>query len=620
MQKRINTKASSGPFPSLPLSLPNLPSPSRALAFVPAFVRVGAAVATNASVPTQRLRPPPNAPVLPARRGLAFNDNPLIPALGSTPRTNIVAPLSNAGLGVGLAADNRYRHSNVARQKISAANKGNIPWNKGRKHSEETKQKISQATKAAMGTPEIRAKLRFHATGRKHSEETKRKIRSSTRKKRAGNAGLYSKSQRRTPVPFVFKSEALSLLDSRISKRYRAETSEANGSFAGRPKRPMPESTKRKLSERIRALWAEDGDYRDRVRLGIESRKEKSGRSSLTDTHRANISKTLKEKHAARRKEMGLPFSSKPRARRPRKVTPGNDPAVGTRFSEAFLTPEAKLARDERRELTRKLLDDAEEVEKESNTRKARESAQMKRAAEEKELAKIRKEAREAQNNDRILIESLALAGQLPSLEEECAMVGSTFQFGSSTQTELPFMQTAGFDSTDALFLDPVESLPDPLVDDPMASTTAATATTALFESSSSSNAFGGSLFTANPFPLMAEKAASTASTTSKKKKRRKKSLDDDEVLSMPFMGNEAVFAEEAEDDDDDDDELEEPVSMSNSSVQDSSALKGTVIKDDLAGEVSATGDLESIIFGSPNRKVYRYVNGERVLQTLRNS
>ena len=42
-----------------------------------------------------------------------------------------------------------HPHTLESRLKISAANKGKVPWNVGKKHSEETKRKIAEATRAA---------------------------------------------------------------------------------------------------------------------------------------------------------------------------------------------------------------------------------------------------------------------------------------------------------------------------------------------------------------------------------------------------------------------------------------------------------------------------------------
>lgn len=43
------------------------------------------------------------------------------------------------------------------RRKIGLANKGKVPWNKGRKHSEETREIISQRTKEALRNPKVKS-------------------------------------------------------------------------------------------------------------------------------------------------------------------------------------------------------------------------------------------------------------------------------------------------------------------------------------------------------------------------------------------------------------------------------------------------------------------------------
>lgn len=63
------------------------------------------------------------------------------------------------------------------RQKIGHANRGRVPWNKGKSHSEATKRRIAESTRRAMARPDVRAKL---ALARKSkdpvSPDTKKKI------------------------------------------------------------------------------------------------------------------------------------------------------------------------------------------------------------------------------------------------------------------------------------------------------------------------------------------------------------------------------------------------------------------------------------------------------------
>lgn len=61
------------------------------------------------------------------------------------------------------------------RLRISKANKGKVPWNKGRKHSPETVALIRERTKQAMRDPKVKKKIMDWA-GHPHSEDTKMKI------------------------------------------------------------------------------------------------------------------------------------------------------------------------------------------------------------------------------------------------------------------------------------------------------------------------------------------------------------------------------------------------------------------------------------------------------------
>ncbi|KAH0920623.1 hypothetical protein HID58_020641 [Brassica napus] len=77
----------------------------------------------------------------------------------------------NGGSDDGEEVDDRER---LRRMRISKANRGNTPWNKGRKHSPETLQKIRERTKIAMQDPKIKMKL--SNLGHAQNEETRLKI------------------------------------------------------------------------------------------------------------------------------------------------------------------------------------------------------------------------------------------------------------------------------------------------------------------------------------------------------------------------------------------------------------------------------------------------------------
>jgi hypothetical protein len=69
-----------------------------------------------------------------------------------------------------------------------------VPWNKGLKHSEETKAKIRATTREAMKRPDIIAKLTISGHKQRHTAETKAKI---SAKVSLHRYGLVSSSEQR---------------------------------------------------------------------------------------------------------------------------------------------------------------------------------------------------------------------------------------------------------------------------------------------------------------------------------------------------------------------------------------------------------------------------------------
>ena len=125
-------------------------------------------------------RPHCVAPQLPARRALP----PPVAQLSTTSaQTEEEVAVQRAG----------HPHTPESRAKISAANKGKMPWNKGREHTEETRRRISEGTRRAL----VMRQQEQEAAERAELEELRCATRRSTRRIAAAEAEEAEKRERR---------------------------------------------------------------------------------------------------------------------------------------------------------------------------------------------------------------------------------------------------------------------------------------------------------------------------------------------------------------------------------------------------------------------------------------
>lgn len=167
----------------------------------------------------------------------------------------------------------------LRRLRISKANKGNTPWNKGRKHSPETLQKIRERTRIAMQNPKVKMKLTN--LGHAQTTETKMKISVGVRKlweMRRGRKmvqesccfewqNLIAEASRQG---FVGQEElqwnSYETLDEQLKQEWLVSVEERK-QMARTPvsnRAPKSPEQRRKIAEAIAAKWA-DPDYRERV-------------------------------------------------------------------------------------------------------------------------------------------------------------------------------------------------------------------------------------------------------------------------------------------------------------------------------------------------------------------
>ncbi|KAK4410459.1 hypothetical protein Sango_0118900 [Sesamum angolense] len=172
--------------------------------------------------------------------------------------------------------DDRER---LRRMRISKANKGNTPWNKGRKHSPETLQRIKERTRLAMQDPKVKMKL--VNMGHAQSEETRMKIGVGVRlgwERRREKLMLQEKcyfewqnliaeaAQKGFSGEEELQWDSYKALDKQLEKEWLQSVEERKNMPRPKGSKRAPKSAeqKRKISEAISAKWA-DPEYRDRV-------------------------------------------------------------------------------------------------------------------------------------------------------------------------------------------------------------------------------------------------------------------------------------------------------------------------------------------------------------------
>ncbi|KAI3984492.1 hypothetical protein MKX01_033985 [Papaver californicum] len=233
----------------------------------------------------------------------------------------------------------------LRRLRISKANKGNVPWNKGRKHSAETLRRIRERTKIAMQNPKVKMKL--INLGHAQSEETRNKIgvgvRMGWHRRREKlmvqetccfewqNLIAYA-SRRGYAGEAELQWESYEILDEQLKQEWLESIEQRR--MAPRPKgskrAPKSLEQRRKISEAISAKWA-DPSYRERVcdalnkYHGIPEGRERKPRR-----------KPSGDRNAARRKAYSEPESDikscpKPKIKRSR-AAPYKDPLADSKL------------------------------------------------------------------------------------------------------------------------------------------------------------------------------------------------------------------------------------------------------------------------------------------------
>mmetsp|Transcript_30877 Transcript_30877/g.69365 ORF Transcript_30877/g.69365 Transcript_30877/m.69365 type:complete len:470 (-) Transcript_30877:303-1712(-) len=167
-------------------------------------------------------------------------------------------------------------HTEASKLKISAANKGNVPWNKGGSHREETRLKIAatvrrnQMLKRQAHAAEMGLTLEELEEQERQQKEEK-KVKAKEKKSR----GL--------------SPETRAKISAKLKARWANETYKAQmlAVLKNTPRNAHTEATKQKISETLKKRYAEDPEYKAKLRAAA---------ASVSPEVRARISATLKAK------------------------------------------------------------------------------------------------------------------------------------------------------------------------------------------------------------------------------------------------------------------------------------------------------------------------------------
>lgn len=203
----------------------------------------------------------------------------------------------------------------LRRMRISKANKGNTPWNKGKKHSAETLQRIRERTKLAMQDPKVKMKL--VNLGHAQSEETRVKIGVGVRmgwqrrrEKRMLQETCYFEwqsliaeaSRRGYAGEEELQWDSYDILDEQLEREWLESVEERKRMPRPKGSKRAPKSPeqRRKISEAISAKWS-DPAYRERVCSALAKyhgipegapRKPRRRPSGDTQSTRSPVNKT----------------------------------------------------------------------------------------------------------------------------------------------------------------------------------------------------------------------------------------------------------------------------------------------------------------------------------------
>lgn len=175
-----------------------------------------------------------------------------------------------------------FTHTSASKAKISAANKGKTPWNKGQARSVEVRERIAAGVRAKNREKYLEKLASLGLTEeeyeRQKKDERNRKA-AERRARKTENGGYRPTDETRQKISEILKAK---WANGEMPRR-RMDPSKVRSGFS------HSEETRAKISESLRQKWATDNSYR-------ESMLNKTTAVQGNDDLRQKISDTLKAK------------------------------------------------------------------------------------------------------------------------------------------------------------------------------------------------------------------------------------------------------------------------------------------------------------------------------------
>eukprot|EP00592_Proboscia_alata_P023973 CAMPEP_0194446750 /NCGR_PEP_ID=MMETSP0176-20130528/128614_1 /TAXON_ID=216777 /ORGANISM="Proboscia alata, Strain PI-D3" /LENGTH=733 /DNA_ID=CAMNT_0039273509 /DNA_START=370 /DNA_END=2570 /DNA_ORIENTATION=- len=180
-----------------------------------------------------------------------------------------------------------YTHTNTSRSKISSANKGKVPWNRGRKRSKKDKERISTGVRAQNRAKFLAKLAEMNMTETQYLDQKRKKEERKLEEKnqrRTENGGYKLSEETRAKISVALREKWKS---GTVKPRCDRKNSTSTSVFDRTGVRHT-EETKEKIRNTLRMKWSTNTTFREKM-MG-------NGNPSSNMTSRERISNTLKEK------------------------------------------------------------------------------------------------------------------------------------------------------------------------------------------------------------------------------------------------------------------------------------------------------------------------------------